>query len=492
MKKSVSRNYIYNLMYQILIIILPIITTPYVSRVLGAEGIGIYNYTISISSYFILLGSLGISIYAQREIAYVQDDKNDRSRIFWEVFIIRLVTMSISMIIFYFTYCANGQYEIYYKILLLELLANIFEVSYFFQGMEEFKKTITRNFIVKIVSVVLIFALVKNPEDLWKYALIYAVSALLGNLSLWLYLPKYIIKVSIKKLQMKRHIKPMLILFIPQVANDIYVVLDKTMIGSMIIDKAEVGYYSQAQRIIKLLLTVVTSMGTVMLPRMSNEFAKGNEKGIVENIKKTFKFVYFLAVPMTLGIFIIADRFIPVFLGEGYGKSIGLMCIMALTIILIGMSNTTGKQFLLPTKRQKEYTLSIVGGALCNVIANYILIKKYNAYGAAIGTVLAEGTVTAIQLYYVRDKVRIKKILGSSKNYVIAGIVMFIVDWMIKVKLLSNIGNIISLAILIGVGAIIYITMLLLLKDDMLMDILNKIKRYSNDKLKTNFNTYSR
>lgn len=487
MRKSVSRNYIYNLAYQILIIILPIITTPYVSRVLGAEGIGVYNYTLSISSYFILLGSLGISIYAQREIAYVQDDFEKRSRIFWEVFIIRLVTMAISITIFYFTYCSGGEYQLYYKILLLELLANIFEVSYFFQGLEEFKKTITRNFIVKIVSVLLIFLLVKSPSDLWKYSLIYAFSALLGNLSLWLYLPKYIRKVSIKELQMKRHIKPMVILFIPQVASDIYVVLDKTMIGAMVADKSEVGYYSQAQRVVKLLLTIVTSMGTVMLPRMSSEFAKGNEKGIINNIKKTFKFVYLLAIPMTLGIFVIADKFIPWFLGDGYEESIGLMSIMAITIIFIGMSNTTGKQFLLPTKRQKQYTISIIGGAVCNIIANYILIQKFNAYGAAIGTVLAEGTVTILQLYFVREKISIKEILFSSKNYLIAGILMFVVDLVIKNKLLIGVGNLLSLVILVAVGIIIYLGVLLFLKDDMLNEILSKVKNFSNQKLKTHF-----
>lgn len=486
MKKSVSKNYIYNLSYQILLIIIPIITTPYVSRILGAEGVGIYNYTFSISSYFILLGSLGISIYAQREIAYVQDDKEKRSKIFWEVFIIRLVTMSISIAIFYCTYAINNQYGMYYKILLLELIANIFEVSYFFQGMEEFKKTITRNFFVKISSVILIFIFVKNSTDLWKYILIYSLSALLGNLSLWIYVPKYMTRVKLKNLEMKRHIKPVIILFIPQVASEIYVVLDKTMIGSIIIDKAEVGYYSQAQRIIKLLLTIVTSMGTVMLPRMSNEFARGNEQTIIQSMKKNFKFVYFLAIPMTFGIFIIADKFIPIFLGSGYEKSIGLTCIMSLTIILIGMSNTMGKQFLLPTKRQKQYTLSIMGGAICNIIANTILIPKYQAFGAAIGTVIAEAMVTILQLYYIRKKIRIRDIIYSSKNYIFSGMIMFGIIMIVKNNILIGLNEFINMIILISLSVIIYVFTLYMLKDEILNTIVNKIKETIKNKFEIN------
>ena len=141
-KKSVEKNYIYNLIYQMLVLILPLVTTPYLSKVLGAESIGIYSYTISIVTYFVLFGSLGMAMYAQREIAYVQDDKEKRSKVFWETFLVRLISLSISMVIFYFVFAHNGEYSAYYKILLLHIVANIFDISAFFQGMEEFKKTV--------------------------------------------------------------------------------------------------------------------------------------------------------------------------------------------------------------------------------------------------------------------------------------------------------------------------------------------------------------
>ena len=165
-KKSVKKNYIYNLIYQILVMIIPLITTPYLSRVLGAENIGIYSYTLSITTYFILFGSLGVAMYGQREIAYVQDNKDKRSKTFYEIFIMRIITLFISLIIFYITFCIKGEYNVYYKILILEIIANAIDISWYFQGVEEFKKTVIRNTIVKLISVVCIFVLVKTPHTL--------------------------------------------------------------------------------------------------------------------------------------------------------------------------------------------------------------------------------------------------------------------------------------------------------------------------------------
>lgn len=222
MKKSITKNYIYNLAYQILVIIIPIITTPYVSRVLGAESIGIYSYTLSIATYFILFGSLGIALYGQREIAYKQDNKKEYSKTFWEIVILRFITMSIATITFYFAFVfRKNEYSTYYGILLLELIGNAFEIGWFFQGLEDFKKTVTRNLVVKLISVISIFVFVKSKNDLAKYFVIYVLSTLLGNASLWLYLPKTLEQVKINELNIVKHIKPTISLFIPQVATQI-------------------------------------------------------------------------------------------------------------------------------------------------------------------------------------------------------------------------------------------------------------------------------
>ena len=172
-KKTVAKNYAFNLGYQILAMLIPLITTPYLSRVLGAENIGIYSYTISITTYFILFGSLGVALYGQREIAYVQDNIKKRSKTFFEIFLMKCITLTISLLLFYFNFCIDGQYNIYYRILILEIIANAIDISWYFQGLEEFKKTVIRNAMIKLISVACIFIFIKSSSDLNLYFIIY-------------------------------------------------------------------------------------------------------------------------------------------------------------------------------------------------------------------------------------------------------------------------------------------------------------------------------
>lgn len=474
MKKSVTKNYIYNLLYQMLVLILPLITTPYVSRVLGAENIGIYSYTISISAFFILFGSIGIALYGQREIAYLQENSLKRSKIFWEIVIFRCVTMAISLIIFYFTFAiGNNGYNLYYKILIIEFIANTLDISCFFQGLEEFKKTVGRNTLVKIISIICIFTLVKTKEDLPIYFIIYVLSILIGNLSLWLYMPKYLQKVNFKELNILRHLKPTVSLFIPQIAIQVYTLLDKTMIGTIISDKSEVGYYEQANKIIKMLLTIITSLGTVMMPRIANTFVKGNKEKITNYMKKSFNMVFIFAFPLMFGIIAVSKAFVPVFFGQGYDKVAILMNVISPIILLIGLSNVTGTQYLLPTKRQKEFAISVICGAVVNFIMNMCLIWKFGTIGASIGTVIAELTVTLVQMYFVRKDFDFKEIIGLTKNYFISSLLMFIVCLIIR-KIIKD--NLLSIIVQCIVGGLTYGIVLILLKDSFVCEILNKLK----------------
>ncbi len=474
MKKSVTKNYIYNLAYQILIIILPVITTPYISRVLGVENIGIYSYTLSISAFFILFGSLGIALYGKREIAYLQKDKKKYTMAFWEIFILRVITMAISLIIFFLTFVRNGDYQNYFKILILEIIANCVDISWFFQGLEEFKKTVIRNMVVKLISVVCIFTFVKTRQDLTKYFMIYVLSMLIGNGSLWLYLPKFLVKVKFNELNVKKHIKPTITLFIPQIAVEVYTILDRTMIGTIINDKSEVGFYDQSQKIIKMLLTVITSLGTVMLPRIANNFANGKKKKINKYMKKSFSMVFCLAFPMIFGIISVSDIFVPKFFGEGYEKVAILMNVISPIILLIGLSNVIGTQYLLPTKRQKEFTKSVVCGAIINFIINMSLIWKFGAIGASIGTVIAEFTVTVVQMYFVRNDFNVWKILKSSRNYLFSSLIMFVVCLVIKSIVRKPYF---CMALQVALGGIVYLTILIILEDKFMFDIIDRIRK---------------
>ena len=473
MKKSLTKNYIYNLIYQVLILILPLITAPYISRVLGAENIGIYSFTISITAYFILFGSLGIALYGQREIAYNQGDKNKYSIIFWEILLLRAMTMSISLLIYYFTFAQGNQYQIYYKILMLEILGNCIDISWFFQGLEEFKKTVTRNTIVKIISVASIFIFVKEPSDLFKYFLIYVLSILIGNGTLWLYLPKYLKKIQMKKLRIFRHLKPTISLLIPQIAIQVYTLLDRTMIGTIILEKSEVGYYDQGQKIIKMLLAIVTSLGTVMMPRIASTFANGDKDKVKKYMSKSFNMVFFIAFPIIFGIMAVSDIFVPLFFGNGYDKVSILMKIISPVLLLIGLSNVTGTQYLLPTKRQREYTVSVISGAVVNFILNMCLIWNYGAIGASVGTVIAEFTVTGVQFYFVRKDFKLNTLFGIAKKYLLSSVIMFFTCICIS-KLVNN--NEISLLMQVLIGGITYVVCLIILRESFIFEFLEKLK----------------
>lgn len=495
-KKSILKNYLYNMVYQVLILVLPLVTTPYLSRVLGAENIGIYGYTYAIVTYFILFGSLGVALYGQREIAYNQNNPENRKKTFFEIVLFRFITIIIAFIVYAIVFVYyGGIYKSYYAILIIELIAAGFDISWFFQGMEDFKRTVTRNVLVRICSVTLVFILVKTKEDLGKFMLIYSIADLVGNLSLWFYLPKYFKGVKIKNFNMIRHIGPILLLFIPQIANQVYKILDTTMIGRIIPDKSETGYYEQAQKVIRLLLTVVTSLGVVMIPRMANTFINNDKKKIREYLQMSFRFVFFISFPIMFGIITIAPFFVPVFFGTGYDKVIILIRIISPILILMGIGNVLGTQYLIPTKRQKEYTISVLCGIVFNFIANYILIHKYASVGASIATVLSEFIVITVQYLFVREDVSLKELLKISWKYVLAAVIMFLICLNVGyintqnnietelVALASKTSfnsklfiNMFNMCVIMLIGVNVYFTTLVLLKDEFVFKFIDKVK----------------
>ncbi|OUP73992.1 flippase [Erysipelatoclostridium sp. An173] len=465
---KVIKNYLYNASYQLLLIILPIITTPYVSRVLGADGVGTYSYTNSITQYFILFGCIGLNLYGQREIAYYQNDVRKRNRTFFELVFLRAITISISLIIFYLTMVQFSKYSSIFLIQTLDIIASIFDISWFFQGIEDFKRTVLRNFLVRLLCVTLIFIFVKSPADLPLYVLCYSGTLFLGNISLWLYMPKYVNKNDINGLNIKKHIRPAVMLFLPQIATSLYTYLDKTMIGYITDNTAEVAYYEQSQTIVKTVMTVITSLGTAMMPRIANLFKTNQYEEIKKYMNASIKFVLLLAIPFTFGIMGIAKGFVPWFFGEGYEKVVPNMMLIAPIIIFIGMSTITGTQYLLPLGRQKEYTLSVIAGAVINFILNIIFISIFGSIGAAIGTLIAEFAVMGFQLYFIRKEFSLLGIFKQAIKYTLFGLIMFIV-----VILLSNIlsVSIVSTFVEIFVGAIVY-GLLLLISKDSIFDIL--------------------
>lgn len=474
MDKKVIKNYLYNLGYQVLIILLPLVTTPYVSRVLGAKGIGTYGYTNSITQYFILFGCIGLNLYGQREIAYYQNDIQKRSKVFFELLLLRIITVSISIILYYFSFCQNPTYGYIFSIQIIDVVASMFDISWLYQGMEDFKKIVLRNTLVKICGLIIIFMFVKSPADLPIYVLSYSATLLLGNLSMWMYLPKFVKKVNLKYLDIQKHLRPTIVLFLPQIATSIYTMLDKTMIGALTNNTAEVGYYEQSQKIIRMAMTIATSLGTVMLPRVANLFKEGKLDEVKESMYTSFQFISFLTFPLCFGLIGISKGFVPWFFGEGYGKVVYNMMIISPIIIIIGYSNVIGTQFLLPTGRQKEYTLSVCTGTVVNLCCNFLLIPMLLSYGAAIATVIAELSVTLVQVIATRSTFSYRYIFKLVYKYIIAAVLMLVV-----LLFLSNIMpvGILYTVIQMTAGCFVYFIVLIVLKDSSIYTVINKIKR---------------
>lgn len=471
-KNSIARNYIFNLIYQMLFILLPLVTTPYLSRVLNSDGIGIFSYTLSIVTFFILFGTLGISLYGQRTIAYIGEDRKRITKSFWELIVIRIVTLFFSMLLFYFVFAFHGQYALYYKILLIEMIANIFDISWFFQGREEFDKLVIRNLIVKVLSVVLIFTCIKSREDLWLYFLIYVCADLFGNMSMWVYLPKYLVKVSWRELQFRNHIVPMIMLFLPQVAIQIYTVLDKSMIGFITKDMSEVGYYEQAQKVVKAVLTVLTSLQTVMNSRVASAYANHDYKQIKECMVKSVNFVWFLGVAMLCGIISVSSGLVAWYYGKGFGSVEPILVATTPIVIAIGFSSIFGVQYLVQVNKTKQFTKSVVVGSIVNFILNLIFIYCLGGLGAAISSVIAEITILLVQLKYIKDDFKNFRILENSLKPIIAGVLMFIV---VKYMDLHMVTGIFSTMVQVMVGMVIYLAVLAILRFQFMFDIINQI-----------------
>ncbi len=471
-KASIKKNYVYNMLYQLLAIIVPIITTPYLARTIGSTGCGIYGYTVSIVTYFALFGSLGVSMYGQREIAYTRDSEKERSKYFYEIILFRFITMLVSILIFVGVFAIKNTYAIYYRILILELFASVIDITWFFQGLEDFKKTVVRNSIVKIIGLICIFTFIKNPSHTWVYILIYAGTTFFGNLTLWFYLPKYIVKVPFKELSIKRNIKPIISLFIPQVAIQIYTLLDKTMIGVITNNMDEVGNYEQSQRIIKATLIVVTALGTVVIPRIANSIANKDYKDVELRINRSYNYMWFIALPLTLGIISCSSMIVPWFLGKGFEKSVILMEIGALLLIAIGLNNITGMQYLIPAKKQNLFTKSVCIAAVSNFCINLILIPMYKSVGAIVASVLAESLIVVIQYIDVKKYIKIKMFDLEMMKCLVSGLIMFAVVMSAKTYFDPTL---IETLILAAIGAAVYFACLLALRHKLLFEMINMV-----------------
>lgn len=470
---SLKRNFIYNLLYQFITITLPIITVPYVSRVLGPNGVGIYSYTLSYAQYFVLFGMMGINLYGNRQIAYNKHNKEKVSKEFWNIYKLQFFTGTLAFVVYIIIFVIiNNQNRLLYLVQSIIIFTTIFDISWFFIGFEEMQSIVIRNTIVKLFGAISIFILIRKPSDVIKYAFILAISNFFGQIIMWINIKDKICKYRTNIKEALKHFRPVLVLFISQLAIQIYTLLDKTMLGFMT-GVYEVGLYENSQKTIKIALTLITSLGVVMLPRMSILYSKGKKDEFKNLIYKAFSFVNFMAFPMILGIIAISNTFSIWFYGEEFNGIGSLLKLGSLLMIFIGWSNILGIQVMIPMKKEKQFTVSVTIGAIVNFILNLFLINQFQANGTTVASVLAEFVVTSVQIYFLRDLINLKTILKSTIKPLIGGIIMFLV--LIFIIPMFKVGVLWTL-IEVTIGGAIYLIVMYILKDQFLEEVFNIVK----------------
>lgn len=481
MAKSIKSNFVYNLLNTSLGILFPLISFPYASRILMAERIGEVNFFQSIIQYILLLTSLGIPMYAIREIAKVRDNVVLRNKTLLEILVLNLILTVLGYFLVFVIIMTIDKVQVnvpLFLILSVSIILTTIGCDWFYQGVEDFKYITIRGIIVRSLSLVLLFLFVKTQQDVLYYAICITIGSLGGNIFNFFRLRKYV-KISdlvVKELKPFRHIKPVLRIFVLNLIVSIYINLNVIMLGFMK-NNESVGLFTSATKLTHVILTIVTSLGAVLLPRMSNMISNNQVTEFRELAQKSLDFIILLTLPVSFGLVILADFLIPIFCGDTYADAILTLRILAPIIIFIGISNVLGIQILYPQGHEKIVIFSTAAGAIINLLLNLWLIPKYSQNGAALATLIAEFVVTATMWWIGRRLIFViwKK---SYWGNIIATFVMLITVYFMKQIEVSFIWDFI---ICIMGGIFIYLFFLVFTNDPFYLIVKNII----NNKLKT-------
>lgn len=462
---KIIKNFIYNIAYQILVMIIPLVTMPYISRVIGATGYGIYSYHYSIACYFGLFSLLGIANYGVRSIATCFDDKKRRTNVFFNIYSIQF-TASILIIILYLGYVylfvTKNQNIAYLQV--IYLLSLVFDINWFYFGMELFPITVIRNVVIKLITTVSIFVFVKKASDIPVFTIIMLGGMLISQLVLWISLPLYIQINKPSFNNIKSHLFPIIMLFLPAIATSVFRTMDKIMLGAFC-DKAQVGFYTQAENLEWTCLSVITALGTVMIPVASKLSNSGDKKTLSQYTQISFRCLTIFTIAITSVLVGISPVFVPFFLGKEFTPTIYLTMLISPSMFFIAWENIIRTQFLLPNHKDKEFTISVFAGAIVNFIANLILIPYLESYGTVIGTLLAEGIVFIIQGYIARHEIHIISIIKSCLYYFIPGIAMCLTIFLLGTL---HLNIVLKLFLQLVIGGIVFLLLTLpylILKD---------------------------
>ncbi len=472
-QKSLKKNAFLNMIRTLMSLIFPLITFPYASRILFPEGIGTVNYVNSIVSYFTMLAGLGIGTYAMRETAKLRDNQTELNKFYSEILCLNLISTLIAYILFFITIFIIPYFNDYRTMLIISSITIFFTtigIGWFYAGIEEYTYITIRTIIFQIISIVLLYTLVKTKEDMIIYLIIGIISSVGSNILNLFYSRKFI-KVSLSKPNFAKHLKPSLLLFSITVIASIYSMLDTTMLGSLSTNE-QVGFYTAATKINKMVLTLVTSISAVIFPRLSYYANNELQEEFKDLVNKSFSFLLCISIPATVGLNLLCEPIMLLFSGKEFVPAIPVMKLMNPIIIIIALSNLIGTQIFIPLKKEKLTIRAVAIGASVNFILNLILIRHYQAFGAAIATLAAETIVLIHQLICARQYFSFTKEIKNFIQYIVATIIMCIPVIVIK----HYISNIV-LQLLLGIlsGAVLYYITLLIFKNSLVTSVTKQI-----------------
>lgn len=471
---SVRKNFIFRACYEALLLLTPLITTPYAARVLQSDGLGIASYTGSIMAFFTMFAALGTPQYGMREIARNRDNPEKASRLFWEIELLTVLTSSVCLLVWIGVCFFYREYSPYLFAMIPTLFGTMFDISWFFTAYEKVGYTVGRNAFFKILGVVLLFTFIKSRDDLLLYIFLMSLTGMLGSLSMWTYLPRMLVKTDLRDLNLKPHLRETLVYFVPTIATSIYTILDKFLLGVIVNNNDINGYYDQAGRLYHIINAMVfTALNAVMEARVSYLFAQGADEEIRHRIRRSIDFTMLLGFGGVFGIVGIARVFVPVFWGPGWAAVETLIYLMAPLTLIIGVSYCLGSLYYNPSGNRAQSARYLIVGAAVNLVLNLLLIPRWNAVGAVIASLIAESTITFLYVRNCRGYLTVKTLADVIWKRLLAGACMCLL--VMALGHLPMESGILRLVIQIFSGAAFYTAALYLLKDAMLRELLSLI-----------------
>lgn len=470
---KITKNYIYNLIYQLFIMFVPLVTAPYLARTLGAKGTGTYSYVYSMTAIICTFVMLGIYSYGNRQIAYVRDNKVQLSKIFWQVMSARLIIAIIGTIVYFSVVLIVGRYIFLFVLYYTYMLAYFVDCTWLYVGVEDMKWAVIKNILTKVIAVLGIFLLVHEEKDLALYVFIQGASILISNLLAYSQLQKYVKKPCLDFSNLKNDIKGTVSLFLPSVASTIYTQCDKVMIELLTGATNEVSFYDYSEKIVTIPLTFITVLSTVMMPRIANEFKKGHTENISKLLDKSAQFSMFLALPMVFGLLGVADKLVPWYLGNAFAPTVYAIQLIAPIIISNTMSGISGSQYFTATNQIGILVKAQFAAVVGNIIINAILIPIYGFYGAAIATLITSFICAIIQYIFLLRQIKLPGLFTQMLKYLVLSVVMFIVVRLVTGNMPATLWtNILQVVI----GVVVYFGSCLILRDEQIFFVLKKVK----------------